>query len=125
MFIDLLLAKAYFKKLLQTDTIPVLDLLEFCYTPDKVIPCLKNPITPDKIQLALRKMESSADGEDRIFVSQLKHLNVDQIALFFYKMTVTPDNSLSSLRRRSILIPILKPGNGNGRDSKQFHGLSV
>lgn len=125
MFIDPSLAKAHFKKLLRTDAIPVFGPLEFRYTPDEVIPCLDDPITPDEVKSALKKMKSSADGEDRISVGELKHLDVDQIALFFYEMTVTPDNSLPSSWRRSILIPIPKPGNGNGRDPKQFRGLSV
>lgn len=127
--IDPAAAEVHFRKLLQSDSLdgptPLDDVFE--YSPREAVTVLDDPITPDEVKSALKKMKNSADGEDRISVKELRGLDPDQIALFFYEMANTSDGSPPRSWMRSILIPIPKPGaNQVGfTDPKSLRGLSV
>lgn len=102
---------------------------DFSYSPEEAVPLLNDPITPDEVEDALKKMKNSANGEDRISVKALRHLDSDQIALFFYEVCNTEDGCLPASWNRSILIPIPKPGSkgakGDCVEPKNLRGLSV
>lgn len=57
-------AEKHFRKLLQADTPSRYDPAEFLYNPADAVSDLDDPITPDEVKEALKKMKNSADGED-------------------------------------------------------------
>lgn len=127
--VDSLAAEAHFRQLLNVQDLGALPLLpqgfdEFSYNEQDAVPELDDPIDPDEVKRALKKMKNSANGEDCISVAELRHLKPDDIALFFHKLSVTPDDSLPSSWLRSILVPIPKPG-GDKSNPKSLRGLSV
>lgn len=115
--IDTLEAEQHFRKLLCTEASEEPIPGEFVYSAEDADPELNNPIDPDEVWRALKKMKNLADGEDRISVKAIRHLDCDEIALFFHEVSVSED--LPQSWKRSILVPIPKPG------LKGWRGLSV
>lgn len=116
--------ETHFRRLLRTDGLLPPPML-FPYAPDEAVPDLDDPIDPDEVRRALKKMKSSADGEDRISVSALRRLDVDEIALFFHEISVTGDGKLPTTWTRSVLIPIPKVPGQQLLNPKLLRGLSI
>lgn len=92
----------------------------FFYSEDEIVLCLDEPLDPDDVELALKRMKASACGEDKVTVRGLHGIDSEQIAAFFHELSTL--DCLPASWSRSILVPIPKVHNPS---VSQLRGLSI